>query len=139
MKQVNFFGSSARLHHVGLAISRIDLAKLEDLEVFTDPVQKVRVGFVEVNGNAIELIEPLHEQSPVSNSIKKGHKLVHICFEVDDLEEGLYTAVTNHFKVIQPPTPAVAFNNRKIAWVYHPVWGLFELLEGDNNNGNSTL
>ncbi|UFJ40039.1 VOC family protein [Brevibacillus humidisoli] len=131
MTEFHFFGPTARLHHVGLAVSSIELAKMNDLEVFEDPIQKVRVGFVNVSGTNLELIEPVSEQSPVHNSIKKGHKLVHLCFELDDLQAGIDLATSYQFKVLQEPTPAVAFQNRRIAWVYHPVWGLYELLERD--------
>ncbi|MGP0576343.1 VOC family protein [Paenibacillus peoriae] len=131
MKEIHFFGSTAKFHHVGLAVSRIELAEIENLEVFADPIQQVNVGFINLGGSHIELIEPNSEHSPVSNSIKKGTKLVHLCFEVDNIEQGLQSAVSYQFKVLQQPTPAVAFNNRKIAWVYHSFWGLFELLERD--------
>jgi methylmalonyl-CoA/ethylmalonyl-CoA epimerase len=123
------FGDSARLHHVGIAIAQISQAGISYLPVTTDPIQGVRVGFVSIADCCVELIEPLDDQSPVSNSIQKGIKLVHICFEVDDLENALSEAEAHGFKVIQEPTPAEAFAQRRIAWVWHAVWGLIELLE----------
>lgn len=131
---LQFFGPSARLHHIGLAVNQIDGQYLDQKEITEDPIQRVKVGFVSVADVSIELIEPINEQSPINNSLKKGNKLVHLCFEVDDLQESLEYAESHRFKVIQQPVPAVAFDNRNIAWVYHREWGLFELLERDDLN-----
>ena len=35
-----------------------------------------------------ELVEPASEASPVSNFLKKRGGLHHVCYEIDDLEEG---------------------------------------------------
>jgi methylmalonyl-CoA/ethylmalonyl-CoA epimerase len=129
MTQVNFFGATAKFHHIGLALSSLDLAMIENLQITADPLQRVKVGFVNLADCCIELIEPVGENSPIQNNIKKGHKFVHLCFEVDEILDGLKHAASHKFKVIQLPAPAVAFDNRSIAWVYHPVWGLYELLE----------
>lgn len=126
---LDFFGHTAAFHHVGLAIQHAANAGITDLAMTTDPVQRVRVGFVTVGDCCIELIEPLGEDSPVSNSIKQGYKLLHICFEVDNLEESLQEAEGHSFKILQYPVPAAAFANRRIAWLWHPNWGVFELLE----------
>jgi methylmalonyl-CoA/ethylmalonyl-CoA epimerase len=124
-----FFGPSARLHHVGLALADVARAGVADLPLTTDPLQQVRVGFVDVAGCRIELIEPTGVTSPVHKSIEKGNKLVHLCFEVDCLDEALRAAQSQGFKTLREPVPAEAFQGRRISWVYHPAWGLFELLE----------
>lgn len=126
---MKYFGETAKMHHIGMVVNRIDQCNLGHVHVYEDPLQKVKVAFVKLGDTYIELIEPIGEDSPVINSLKKGTKLVHICFEVDVIEEALDSAKIYQFKIVQEPTPAVAFSNRKIAWVYHPNWGLYELLE----------
>ena len=133
---VSFFGASARFHHVGLAVPDA-AAGMPGIEMTADPIQRVRVAFVGAPGCVIELIEPLGPDSPVSNSIGKGIKLVHLCFEVDDIAASLHEAATSGFKIIQPPVSAVAFDGRDIAWVWHPFWGVFELLEREGAAGSS--
>ncbi|QHT63422.1 hypothetical protein GXP70_28030 [Paenibacillus lycopersici] len=128
---LQLFGPSAKLHHIGLAVNQIDSQYLDQEEITEDPIQRVKVGFVSIADASIELIQPLNDQSPIHNSLKKGNKFVHLCFEVDDIHESLSCAESHQFKVIQQPVPAAAFANRKIAWVYHREWGLFELLERD--------
>jgi len=123
------FGPSARLHHVGLAVREIAAAGIVDLDVTHDPVQRVRVAFVSVGGARIEMIEPAGADSPVAASVQKGNRLLHLCYEVDDIHEAMSAARRNAFKVVHEPTSAAAFDGRPIAWVYHPLWGLFELLQ----------
>jgi methylmalonyl-CoA/ethylmalonyl-CoA epimerase len=76
----------------------------------------------------VELIEPAGEDSPVTNSLQKGMKYLHLCFEVEDLRAALDLAVKYGFKIIHNPTPATAFGGREIAWLWHQVWGVIELL-----------
>ncbi|WP_422658565.1 VOC family protein [Paenibacillus sp. EC2-1] len=139
MKEVDYFGPTAKLHHVGLAIPSIEKSNLTELEVFSDPIQQVNVSFIKLGDINIELIEPDSEHSPITNSLNKGNKLVHLCYEVDSLEQSIKSAIDNQFKVLQEPVHAVAFNHRRIAWVYHRFWGLFELLERDHTDGDHSL
>lgn len=129
LPRLDFFGPSARLHHVGLALADASRARVAGLAMTFDPLQRVHVGFVDVAGCRIELIEPAGPDSPVQTSIDKGNRLVHLCFEVDCLDQSLRAALSHGFKMLREPVPAEAFQRRPIAWVYHPVWGLIELLE----------
>jgi methylmalonyl-CoA/ethylmalonyl-CoA epimerase len=65
----------------------------------------------------------------VTNSLAKGNKLLHLCFEVPNLEQALSAAHLHGFKVIHPPVPGIAFDGRRIAWLFHLTWGVVELLE----------
>lgn len=127
MISYDFFGEAARFHHLGLAVSDIHLH--EQLEIFADPIQKVSVAFCEFNGVPVEFVAPLEEGSPVDQSLKKGVKLIHLCFEVPDIKSAVALARTKGFHQIRPLEPAVAFEGRNITWLFHPTFGLFELLE----------
>src|SRR5262249_10952079 len=128
LKQLQFFGPSAKLHHVGIAVRSIEDA-VPGLQQVEDPIQKVRVAFADFAGLTIELIEPASEKSPVDQSLKNGVKLLHICIEVPSLDGALKICAQNGFRKISPVQPATAFDMRKIVWVFNTVFGLVELVE----------
>jgi methylmalonyl-CoA/ethylmalonyl-CoA epimerase len=128
MSRIEAFGSSATLHHVGIAVRSIREAE-PDLEPVHDPIQKVSVAFTDLHGLSVELIEPASTESPVSRSLDAGQRLQHVCFEVDDLDESLASGRAAGFHTVARPAPAAAFDGRQIAWVFHRFYGLVELLE----------
>jgi methylmalonyl-CoA/ethylmalonyl-CoA epimerase len=138
LKQLQFFGPSAKLHHVGIAVHSIETA-IPGLESVEDPKQQVRVAFADLAGLTIELIEPASENSPIDQSLKKGIKLLHICIEVPSLDAALKICAKNGFRKISSVQPAVAFDMRKIVWVFNTVFGLVELLEADFVGGRKEL
>tara|TARA_B100001250_G_scaffold60336_1_gene47078 strand:+ start:461 stop:871 length:411 start_codon:yes stop_codon:yes gene_type:complete len=84
------------LNHVGVAVPSIEKAAktYKDLYDITDitepaemPAQGVRFCFVNLPNSQIELIEPLGDDSPITNFLEKNPKggQHHICFEVDDI------------------------------------------------------
>ncbi|MFQ5823910.1 MAG: VOC family protein [bacterium] len=128
MIKLDFFGENAKFDHIGLAVKSIKDVSPSS-EIITDPIQRVSVAFVIVNGIKIELIEPYGDNSPVTDSLKKGVKFLHMCYAVSDIELVLKECRKHGFHPIARPVPAIAFNNKKIAWVYSNKYGLFELLE----------
>jgi methylmalonyl-CoA/ethylmalonyl-CoA epimerase len=99
---------------------------------FDDPIQKVTVCFLGrglTNDIIIELIEPLNEESPIQKTLKKGGGAYHVCYEVDNLEDALSRMSEQGCIIVSQPVPAVAFGNRRIAWLYLPTRQLIELLE----------
>ena len=127
IKQLDFFGKDASFHHVGLVVENITNI-VSDAQIITDPIQKVRLAFVNLNGLCLELLEPLGEDSPVLANLKNGGKLVHTCYEVKDINKTITQCRAHGFHCIGKPVMAVAFN-RNIAWVFHTQYGLVELLE----------
>jgi methylmalonyl-CoA/ethylmalonyl-CoA epimerase len=126
---VQYFGEDAVFHHLGIAVSSLN--KIVDVEHprWDDDVQGVRVAFVDLSGAPVELIEPLSALSPVSKALSIGRPLVHVCFEVPSLAKAISAAEQHDFHLLRVPTPAVAFEGRRIAWMYSGTWGLVELLE----------
>ena len=101
-----------------------------DSTVTADPLQKVSVALIDFCGLPVELIEPLeNEDSPVSQGLKKGSRLQHICFSVPDIDKGISEGRKSGFHCITKPQPAEAFDQRKIAWLFHKAYGLVELVE----------
>jgi methylmalonyl-CoA/ethylmalonyl-CoA epimerase len=131
-----------KLLHVGVAVPSLDsttelLSSLFGYEVvsgpFDDPIQKVTVNFLakSVNDPAeIELIAPLTDDSPIRSILAKDRGAAyHLCFETSDIDRALIHAQNNGCIVVSAPVPAVAFQGRRIAWIYTRSRQLFELVE----------
>jgi len=131
-----------KLMHVGVAVSTLGpttelLSALFGYKVvsgpFDDPIQKVTVNFLAKSAEdvaEIELIAPLAQDSPIRSMLAKdGGGAYHLCFETSDIDAALAHAKNNGCIVVSPPVPAVAFQGRRIAWIYTRSRQLFELVE----------
>lgn len=142
---------SGVLHHLGFVVASISAVAEEfsssisaqwDGQLIHDPLQRVRVAFfqsIDVRNPVFELVEPADQSSPVSNFLKKGGGLHHVCYEVDDLESGLSAARETGLLTVSRPTPAVAFGGRRIAWVCSKDRLLIELLERHQSGSLSAM
>ena len=128
MTKCEFFGEEASLHHVGLAVRSIREAN-PACEVAVEATQGVSFAFLELNGITLELLAPYGDRSPIARSVNDGVKLLHLCYEVPDLEAAIEHCRPAGFHRLRAPVPAPAFENRRIAWVFSRIYGLFELLE----------
>lgn len=132
---------SLNLHHIGFVVPDIaaaapgfirSLGAFWDEKIYEDPNQCVKVSFLttRVGDAQIELVEPLGEQSPVRRFLhEKGGGMHHACYEVDDLEQQMARMKAQGSLIARRPKPAVAFDNRRIAWMLTPEKLLIELLE----------
>jgi methylmalonyl-CoA/ethylmalonyl-CoA epimerase len=131
----------ACLHHVGFVVGSIEkeIAGLRgsllaswDAKVFHDPLQKVRVTFLQTPGPTdalIELVEPAADDSPAKQFLGRGGGLHHLCYEVSDLDAHLAKMAAIGAVLVRPPLPAVAFENRRIAWIVTSQRLLLEFLD----------
>jgi len=124
-----FLGDDAVFDHVGLAVVSIRDTAGPDVEVIDDPLQRVSVSFVNLAGLRVELIQPLGEGSPIDRSLRNGQSLVHLCFRVPSLESAVAHGRRSGLHQLARPVPAVAFGDRRIAWLFSKTIGLVELLE----------
>ena len=129
MKYIDIFGNGAKFHHIGLAVQSISNVFNTEMDSIEDPIQNVSVAFIDLHGMSIELIEPLSDQSPITESLNKGHKLVHLCFKVRNIQAAVENGRKHGFHLIARPVPAEAFHGKNIAWLYSTQIGLLELLE----------
>ena len=131
-----------RLQHVGVAAPKLGpttelMTALFGYRVvsgpFDDPIQRVSVNFLTTAATdavEIELIAPLTDDSPIKAMLAKGGgSSYHLCFATADLDAALAHAVRLKCVVVAQPAPAVAFEGRRIAWIYTPSRQLFELVE----------
>lgn len=132
-----------KLDHIGLVVADIRayfdgfLAPVLGVpsmsEIYTDPLQRSKVAFaVTDNGVRIELIEPLGPDSPVAEVLnRKRGGLHHLCFEARSLFDDIHRLEQGGCRVISPPKPAVAFNNRRVVFLFTPTFEVIELVEAD--------
>lgn len=129
-----------RLHHVGTLVADIASARQALVErfgyrpwtdVITDPVQTALVQFLLLPGAAhwLELVTPAGPGSKLSNALKKGVTLHHLCYEVKDLDEAGERLRSQGMLAVSAPAPAVAFGGRRIAWLADKAAPLVELVE----------
>lgn len=130
-----------RFNHLGVAVSDIKkaLTVYEDLfgykllsGPFDDPQQQATVCFIGTDEPAhvvFELVAPLNDDSHVARLLAKGGGAYHVCYEVDDIDAAVAALRAKGCLLVNRPTPAVAFEERRIAWLYTPTRQLMELVE----------
>lgn len=124
-------------HHVGLACHDLGvetaahalLGFTQEGAVFEDPHQRIRGSFQSLGPFRVELLEPLDDQSPVMDWLRRGVKMYHVCYETDDLDGALASLRAAGHRVVSPPAPAVAFDGRPVAFLMLRTRGLVELLQ----------
>ena len=129
------------LHHVGFVVADLEasapgmaIALLTEWtrEIFTDPLQRVRVTFLQggYQSPLLELVEPLADDSPVRRFLgEKGGGLHHLCYEVPSIPEHLAYIRAGGGLIVSRPKPAVAFGGRRIAWALTREKLLLEFLQ----------
>ena len=113
-----------KLHHIGIVVPNIkqSMGELSNFISFekigTQTLigsQKVNVCFLKTGDCNLELIEPAEENSPISNFLKKGGGIHHLCFEVKNIQKEIDKIVQNGGRLIVKPVQG--FENRLIAFV----------------------
>lgn len=139
-----------RFHHIGLVVPRLsELAEVfrslglkQATQPEPDPIQKVTASFIapeKGEGTYIELLEPLSDDSPITNFLKKtGGGLHHLCFEVEDIDSVVNELVERGFKLVSAPVECLGYDRSfrpgstqptKIAFFLLDNKVLIELLE----------
>jgi methylmalonyl-CoA/ethylmalonyl-CoA epimerase len=116
------------LSHIGILVS--DISKSVQTyaarfgyrpagETIHDPVQTAYVQFLENDsaGICIELVMPDGPNSKLSNALKKGGGLNHLCYESDDIDKDCAELRSSGMFVLQAPVAAQAYPGRRIAWL----------------------
>lgn len=134
-----------KIDHIGIAVQSLDevlpfyvntlglqLEAVEEVES-----QKVKVAFIKVGETRLELLEPLDEQSPISQFIeKRGQGVHHVALGVEDIHTRIQELQNNGVKMIQDK-PVSGAGGASIAFIHpsstHRV--LFELCEKNKDEG----
>ena len=130
-----------KLHHIAYAVSSVtQAAKAFEVlgfrttgDVTDDAERGVRILFVEdEDGILLELVEPLHDASPVSSLLEKNGgatTLYHLCFEADGIADSVAALRKGGIVPITAASPAPAIEGRDVQFAYGRKTGLIELVE----------
>ena len=126
-----------RFHHIGLACKDIEVERaahrmlgyVDEGPVFIDPRQRIKGCFLVKDGMRIELLEPAGEPSPLKPFLTRGLKMYHQAFETGSIEAAVAELKRAGALVTVPPTPAVAFGGRAIAFLLLRTELLVELIQ----------
>ena len=119
-----------KIDHIGIATASIersltfwhDICYLPADEVVDLPSRRVRVCMLRIGDSSLELIEPTVSDSAVADFIqKRGEGLLHVCFEVEQIEEVLQSLAEKGCRLVDPqpwqsPHGLAAFVHPKAAF-----------------------
>jgi methylmalonyl-CoA/ethylmalonyl-CoA epimerase len=138
------------LHHIGLLVPEI--AKAAEIytrrygyeltsDVILDPRQTAYVQFLRLPGDSaqLELVSPTGEHSKLSNALRKGGGLNHLCYATNDIETACRLLRAEQMILLQAPVAAVAFPGRRIAWLMGGDRTPIELVEAGEDSRRDTL
>ena len=122
-------GISKILYHVAIAVKNLEEVEklyetalgltVEHREIIEEQGVKTSMMVPENGGTAIELLEPLGENSPISKFLeKRGEGIHHVCFIVDDIEAALERLRCEGIDLIDNE-PRIGAYNAKVAFI-HP-------------------
>lgn len=116
-----------KIDHIGIAVNNLEAAVKMYQNLFeVTPfhfeeinTQKVRVCFIKMGDQKLELIEALEEDSPIHKFIeKRGEGMHHIAYRVKDIYQELETMESKGFRLIDH-VPRLGALNKLIAFL-HP-------------------
>jgi len=138
-------GILENLYHVAIAVRNIDEVeklfetalglRVEHREVVEDQGVRTSMLVPEKGGTALELLEPLNSESPISKFLdKRGEGIHHICFLVDDIEAALERLKRDGVKLIDE-TPRPGSYHSRVAFIHPKAMNgvLIELAEIDKD------
>jgi len=127
------------LHHVGVVVEKIEekreaygvLGYSERTGIIHDPLQTAYVQFFNLPGanHYLELVAPDGPESKLAKAIKRKQPLHHLCYVVNDILAACALLQAHGWWLVSEPTPAIAFDQRRIAWLASPDLLIIELVE----------
>ena len=132
-----------KIDHLGIACKDIQLAKKQYLklgyvitkELITDFTSNLDYIFMKNGSLAIELIakHDLKHKSDIDNIVSQekmiGNNMYHICYVSTDLISDIKNFKSQGYKLIRPPSKAIACDNKRVSFLIHIDFGIIELIE----------
>ena len=126
----------ATFHHVGIACRDLDaeeralgfLGYVREREDFFDPLQGVHGRFLVGGGPRLELLRNASDPGMLTAWLRKGIKMYHLGYEVDDVRHDSDRLRALGAKELGPILPAVAFGGREICFFMLPNLVTIELI-----------
>jgi methylmalonyl-CoA/ethylmalonyl-CoA epimerase len=116
-----------RIDHVGLAVTDLEAAIDLHVNVYGLPLvhretvteQGVEAALLDVGENHVELLAPLHEETPVGKFLaKRGPGLHHVAYQVEDIEATLRLLRDAGLRLIDE-SPRTGIRRSQVAFL-HP-------------------
>ena len=116
-----------RIDHIGVAVEDIDAAislyegsfEMELAHRETVESQGVEAALLDVGENHVELLAPLHDDTPVGKFLaKRGPGLHHVAYQVDDIEAALRRLRDQGLRLIDE-SPRTGIRQSQVAFL-HP-------------------
>ena len=87
--------------------------------VLHDPLQTALVQFLQLPGDPsyLELVAPDSPASKLTNAVRRGGGLNHLCYTCADMEATISHLEQNGMRLIADPRPGFAFAGRRICWL----------------------
>ena len=98
-------------------------------KLINDSKLRVKIQFIKNSSNLIELVNPYRDNYGLFNLIKKKNYAYHFAYKVKSIEKSIKILKKYRFKIIVNPTPAKAFNNKKVAFLKMKNSFIIELIE----------
>ena len=123
-------------HHIGFLTSNIKsslnefkmLSYKKEKELFVDNVFNVKIQFITLNKNIIELIEPNKSNIGLMKMLKNKSYAYHFAYKVENIDKEIIK-LKKKFKLVVKPTPAIAFMNKKVCFLKMKNGFIIELIE----------
>jgi methylmalonyl-CoA/ethylmalonyl-CoA epimerase len=121
-------GAGLRLHHIGNAV--VDLESSAQIYAgrlgyrtatppIHEPSQTAWVQFLQLGDDPVylELVAPDGPASKLTNAVKRGGGLNHLCYTCGPIEDAIEVLETTGMKLISEPKPGIAFGGRRVCWL----------------------
>ncbi len=129
-----------KFDHIGIFVNSLEIGQkhLNEIfeikawsQVFFDPIQKVQVQFgYDSSKICYELVVPKGENNPVDKVLKDGKYILnHVAYKVENIDATIKRLKDKRCLLISGPNPAIAFKNKKIAFLYTPLKFIIEIIE----------
>jgi methylmalonyl-CoA/ethylmalonyl-CoA epimerase len=117
-----------KVNHIGMVVPNIEAflegnailyGAFRQSALIVNTVQQVKEMFISDGRVVIELLEPIGEGSPISGFLRRNRYggLIHVGFNVSDLDSALLGIEAAGGKVIVSPVADPGFDGRRIAFV----------------------
>ena len=105
-------------------------------DIVTNTRQKVRVVFLSKKGSLpVKLVEPTEQTSPVFVFARRGGGFHHLCFKCENMKTQIPILEGKGVRILVPPEPGEAFNNKDIAFFLVNNSLNVELIDTDEKTG----
>ena len=133
-------GGLVEFHHFGIMVRDLETAAKHyttrlgyELRtgIIHDRAQGALVQFLALpeNQHYMELITPDGPRSALTNGLRRGTGLHHLCFSTTAIEESVKSLQNGGALLLQSPVAASAFHMKRIAWLMDRTRTLLELVE----------